>query len=181
MLKSSLKQLAERYLVAVGPIFGTVLLGTLLIWITIGLGGLLYVTGRIIVSVYTIGRAAYEGGIVEIALAVVIAIFLVLSVLLVRSTRRLWQQQQRQRWRAQRALTGLEERLFPGEARAVYLEDLRERLALRALESMEKQVLGATQSEELTHEERIVELETRTTGRAPAGAPNQTDEARDKR
>ena len=151
--------LVEKYLERVGPRLSTILLLTLLIWICIALGVVLYALGMGIYRTVMVTREAFDGDLRVILLALVIWIFVLLSLPLAWATRRVWQQHQSERWGAEGALDRVEKELYPDEHRAKYTENARERLALRSLEAMELKALGRLQSADLTVEERIIAME----------------------
>jgi hypothetical protein len=150
--------LIERYLERIGPRRSTVLLLTLLVWICIALGVVLYATGMGVYRTVLITREAFEGDLVDILLAASIWIFVLLSIPLAWAARRVWQAHRAEGWGSEAALDRVEKHLFPAEHRVDYTENARERLALRSLEAMEIDLLGENQSTDLTVEERIIAL-----------------------
>jgi hypothetical protein len=151
--------LVEKYLERVGPRLSTVLLLTLLIWICIALGVVLYALGMGIYRTVMVTREAFDGDLRVILLAVVIWVFVLLSLPLAWATRRVWQGHRSERWGSEGALDRVEKELYPDEHRANYTENARERLALRSLEAMELKAFGKLQSTDLTVEERIIAME----------------------
>ena len=150
--------LIEKYLERVGPRVSTILLLTLLVWICIALGVILYALGMGAYRTVMITWEAFDGEPRVILLAAVIWIFVLLSLPLGWAARRVWRQHRNERWGSEGALDRIERQLFPDEHRADYTENARERLALRSLEAMELEVLGKLQSSDLAVEERIIAL-----------------------
>lgn len=157
--------LVEKYLERVGPRLSTILLLTLLIWICIALGVVLYALGMGAYRTVMITREAFDGDPRVILLAVVIWVFVLLSLPLAWAARRVWQEHRSERWGSEGALDRVEKELFPDEHRANYTENARERLALRSLEAMEMEALGKLQSADLTVEERIIAMEAHLASR----------------
>jgi len=151
--------LIEKYLERVGPRVSTILLLTLLVWICIALGVVLYALGMGAYRTVMITREAFDGELRVILLAAVIWVFVLLSLPLGWAARRVWRQHRSERWGSEGALDRIEKQLFPDEHRADYTENARERLALRSLEAMEMKVLGKLQSSDTTVEERIIAME----------------------
>jgi hypothetical protein len=160
-----LTHLVEKYLERVGPRLSTILLLTLLIWICIALGVVLYALGMGAYRTVMITREAFDGDPRVILLAVVIWVFVLLSLPLAWAARRVWQEHRSERWGSEGALDRVEKELFPDEHRANYTENARERLALRSLEAMEMEALGKLQSADLTVEERIIAMEAHLASR----------------
>jgi hypothetical protein len=160
-----LTHLVEKYLERVGPRLSTILLLTLLIWICIALGVVLYALGMGAYRTVMITREAFDGDPRVILLAVVIWVFVLLSLPLAWAARRVWQEHRSERWGSEGALDRVEKELFPDEHRANYTENARERLALRSLEAMEMEALGKLPSADLTVEERIIAMEAHLASR----------------
>lgn len=151
--------LIEKYLERIGPRLSTILLLTVLIWICIALGVVLYALGMGVYRTIMITREAFSGDLRVILTAVVIWIFVLVSLPVGWAARRVWQEHRSERWGSEGALDRVERQLFPHEDRANYTENARERLALRSMEAMESKVLGEPQTSDLTVEERIIALE----------------------
>jgi len=166
-----LTHLIEKYLDRVGPRLSTVLLLTLLVWISIALGVVLYAVGMGIYRIVMITREAFGGDLREIALATAIWIFVLLSIPLAWAARYVWREHRSERWGAEGAIDRLQKQLFPDQHRDNCTDNARERLALRSLEAMEMEVLGELQSTDLTVEERIIALEAHTAARAAPPEP----------
>jgi hypothetical protein len=162
--------LVEKYLERVGPRLSTILLLTLLVWICIALGVVLYALGMGVYRTVMITREAFDGEPRVILLSVVIWVFVLLSLPLGWAARRVWQEHRGERWGSEGALDRLERQLFPDEQQANYTENARERLALRSLSAMELEVLGELQSSDLTIEERVIALESRMASREEEGS-----------
>ena len=156
------RPLVEKHLAEAGPNYGSLLLITLLLWVTVVLGVLLYAAAM---GVWTVARwswAARSLEPVDVSVAVVLWAFLALSALLAKNLRRIWLQRRDERWAAEVGLTRIEERAFPGQPTTAYLEEPRERLAHRGLEDLERRLLGKLQSEDLGVEERLIALDRAT-------------------
>ena len=170
--------LIEKYFAKAGKRHSAVLLLTLLVWTSMALGVVLYFSATALYQVYVVTRAAFDGGTTEILLAVAVWVFILLSVPLVRGVRTVWLEHRNERRQADVALTKLSDRLYPNEPKTAYLEDPRERLALRALEAMEREVLGAPQATELSLESRLIALEERAAGKGKAAQVTPTEAER---
>jgi hypothetical protein len=160
-----LTHLIEEYLDRIGPRRSTIILLTLLIWICIALGVILYAMGMGIYRTVMITREAFAGDLPDILLAAAIWILVLLSIPLAWAARRVWQAHRAERWGSEAALDRVEKHLFPTEHRVDYTENARERLALRSLEAMELELLGEHQSTDLTVEERVIALATNVASR----------------
>ncbi len=156
-----MNQLIERYLHRAGTRYGTVLLFTLLIWFAVFLGLFFYAAGLAVIGAARVTIAAWRGTYAEIAMAAVLWLVILMLIPVVRGVRSVWRERNEQRYKASAALTALEKKLLPGEGRKAYIEHPQERLALHTIEMLEKKVLGDVQSEEMTLEERILELDRR--------------------
>ena len=156
-----MNQLIERYLHRAGTRYGTVLLLTLLIWFAVFLGLFFYAAGLAVIGAAGVTIAAWRGSYAEIAMAVVLWLLILMLIPVVRGLRSVWRERNEQRYKASTALTVLEKKLFPDEGRRAYIENPQERLARHTLEMLEKQVLGEVQSEDMTLEERLLELDRR--------------------
>lgn len=164
-------RLLEKYLAQLGQRRGMLLLATILIWVSIllalvayaaGAGALMVarVTGnayRAIAEIVT--DRAYGGDPWAIFLGAVVWILLLLSIFPLRALRYVVRERRLQEVRAQKALTGVEERLFPRDKRTSGAVPARERLARRALDEIETQLLGEPQPADLTLEERLIQLQ----------------------
>lgn len=157
-MRSLLTPVTERYLARLGAKAGTILLLTLLVWVSIGLGIVLYVTGRGILAVALLTRAAFDGPL-RMAVAAAVWVFLALTAWLAWGLYGLWREHRRERWDADAALCRLERRLFATKRKPGGPEGPRERLAARALGPIEERLLGAPQASEKTIEERLIELD----------------------
>ncbi len=113
---------------------------------------------------------------VPIAIAVVAWVIALLWLMLMVAARDLYLQWRARRWGAERALDQIEERLFPGDS-SRYLQRTRDRLALRGLESIERQLTGipdsgkATASKDAALEERTIELGEAAAAANPPAEP----------
>ena len=156
-----MNQLIERYLHRAGTRYGTVLLLTLLIWFAVFLGLFFYAAGLAVIGAAGITIAAWRGTYAEIAMAVVLWLLILMLIPVVRGLRSVWRERNEQRYKASAALTVLEKKLLPDEGRRAYIGNPQERLARHTLEMLEKKVLGEVQSEDMTLEERLLELDRR--------------------
>lgn len=156
--------LTERYLDRVGPRTGILLLVTLLLWISALLGVLVYAVGAGLFALYLATRSAVQGDVTSMVIAAILWIFLLLSIPLFRGLLALWRERREQRLDAEPALSRLEKGLHGTVWKSDAREGPRERLAILALEAMERQALGETLSPDLTIEERILELDRRRQG-----------------
>ncbi len=156
-----MNQLIERYLHRAGTRYGTVLLLNLLLWFAVFLSLFFYAAGLAIIGAARVTIAAWRGTYAEIAMAAVLWSLILMLIPVVRGFRSVWRERNEQRYKASAALTALEKKLLPGEGRKAYIENPQERLALHTLEMLEKKVLGDVRSDDMTLEERILELDRR--------------------
>lgn len=160
----------EKYLEQLGERRGMLLLAAILIWVSILLAVYAYGLGVGVIAVWRVSYGAYQA-IVEIVtdrgyggdpwaifVGAVIWVLLILLIFPLRAARIVWRTHRRQQMQAQKALTKVEERLFPAAARTSNVNSARDRLAHRALDDIETRVLGAPQPAELTVEERLINL-----------------------
>lgn len=146
------------------------LLAAILVWVSILLAVYAYGIGMGLVAIWRVSQSAYRA-MVEIVtdrayggdrwaifMAAVVWLLLILLVFPLRAARVVWRNHMRQQRQAQKALTKVEERLFPADQRTSTVHGARDRLAHRALEEIETRVLGAPQPAELTVEERLIKL-----------------------
>ena len=110
--------LVEKYLDRAGPRLSTILLLTLLIWICIALGVVLYALGMGVYRTVMITREAWDGELRVILLAVVIWVFVLVSLPLGWAARSVWQGHRSERWGSEGALDRVEKILFPHENRS---------------------------------------------------------------
>jgi len=147
------------------------LLATILIWVSILLALVAYaagagalMVGRVSVNAYRaiveiVTDRAYGGDPWAIFLGAVVWIVLLLSIFPLRALAWVMREGRLQEVRAQKALSGVEERLFPRDRRTSSAEPARERLARRALDEIETELRGEPQPADLTIEERLVRLQ----------------------
>lgn len=154
----------EKYLTRIGPRAGAVLLVTLLLWASIVAAAALYGLGMGIYGIWLVTWAAIDADPLDVALAVAVWVFVGLTAYLIRAAVALWRQYDEERWRSEQALSRLEKSLDSRVWKADDERGHRERLAERALESMEATVLGTPQPADLTVEERLLELDRRVSG-----------------
>ncbi len=155
----ALRRLVERYLAEAGTRTAWVLMATFVAWGIIAIAIVLYATLSGVRIVWSVTRAAIGGGAINIALAVTVWLFAALTLVLAAAGRDLWLRWRDQRWAAESALDSLEPRLYPDHESTAHLERVRDRLAVRALESMEQRVLGRPVARDVGIEERLIDLE----------------------
>ena len=166
-----MRHLVEKYVADVGTKTGVLLLGTLLVWVTIVLAVALY---ALLMGVWTITWltwAVVGGGGTQIIVAIVLWIFLGLSLLLARAMRSLWLARRSERWRAETALDALEKWLLSDRPVPPHGAGLRERLSVRAVEALELEVSGAARGAEATIEDRLIDLASQSRPDARSGDP----------
>ncbi len=155
----ALRRLVEHYLAEAGPKTACVLMSTFVAWAIIAIAALLYAALSGFRIVWSATRAPFDGGAVDIALAAVFWIFVGMTVVLAAAGRDLLLRWRSQRWNAEIALANLEKRLFSAHQSTAHIERVRDRLAARALESMEHRILGEPVSKDVGIEERLIELD----------------------
>jgi hypothetical protein len=161
----------EKYLEQLGERRGMLLLAAILVWVSIllaiivyGLGVGALAVGRISMNAYQAideiaTDRAYGGNRWMIFLGVVVWLLLILLIFPLRAARIVLRTHRRQQMQAQKALTRVEERLFPAGRRSSSVNNPRDRLAHRALDEIETRVLGEPQPADLTVEERLINLD----------------------
>jgi hypothetical protein len=112
--------------------------------------------------------AVVSGAPVDIAVAIGLWAFLLLTLPLVRAGISAWRAWQDERWEAKVALDQLEDQLFPDTPNTRHLNSPRERLAQRALENLELRVFGQPQQEGDGFEARLSALARQAKKRPPA-------------
>lgn len=155
----ALRRLVERYLIEAGPKTAWVLMGTFVAWAIIAIAAALYATLTGFRIVWEVSWAIRRGGVVDIVLAVALWTFVALTAVLAAAGRDLWLRWRSQRWSAESAFDNLDQRLFSTRGSTAHLEHLRDRLAVRALESMEERILGKPVSRDVGIEERLIDLD----------------------
>lgn len=163
----ALRRLVERYLIEAGPKTAWVLMGTFAAWAIITIAAALYAALIGFRIVWAISRAVMDGGTVDIVLAVALWTFIALTAVLAAAGRDLWIRWRTQRWSAESAFDKLDQRLFAARGSTAHLERVRDRLAVRALESMEERILGMPVSRDVGIEERLIELDSASTSGLP--------------
>ena len=163
-------RILEKYLAQLGQRRGMLLLASILIWVSILLALIAYaagagalMAGRVTVNAYRaiveiVSDRAYGGDLWAIFLGAVVWIVLLLSIFPLRALGYVVRERRLQEVRAQKALTGVEERLFSRDKRTSSANPARQRLARRALDEMETELLGDPQPADLTIEERLIQL-----------------------
>jgi type VI protein secretion system component VasK len=166
-----LLRIFEKYLEKLGERRGMLLLAAILVWVSILLAIYVYALGVGVLAAWRLSESAYRaiGEIVAdrayggdrwaVFMGVLVWLLLILLVFPLRAARRVWSDYRRQQIQAQKALTKVEERLFPVGERSSNVHSAQERLARRALDEIETRVLGAPQPADLTIEERLLKLD----------------------
>ena len=160
----------EKYLEQLGERRGMLLLAAILIWVSILLAVYAYGLGMGIIAIGRLSQNAYEalreiaadraygGDRWAIFMGFLAWALLLLLIFPLRAARRVWKTHRREQMLAQKALTQVEERLYPADQRSSAVHSPQERLARRALDDIETRVLGEPQPADLTIEERLIEL-----------------------
>ncbi len=155
----ALRRLVESYLLEAGTRTAWMLMATFVAWGIIAVAIVLYASLSAVRIVWATTRAAIGGGAVNITLAIVIWLFVGLTLVLAAAARDVWLRRRDQRWAAETALDNLESLLYPDSNSTAHLERVRDRLAVRALESMEQRVPGRAISKDVGIEARPVALD----------------------
>jgi len=161
----------EKYLEQLGERRGMLLLAAILIWVSILVAVYAYGIGVGVLAVGRVSRSAYQA-ITELAtdrayggdpwaifMGAVVWLLLIVLIFPLRAAFKVRRMHVRQEIAAQKALTAVEEKLFPAGQRSSNVHSPRDRLAHRALDEIETRVLGEPQSAELTVEERLINLD----------------------
>lgn len=160
----------EKYLEKLGERRGMLLLAAILVWVSILLAIYVYALGIGVLATWRLSENAYRaiseivadraygGDRWAILMGTVVWLLLILLIFPLRAARRVWRDYRRQRTQAQKALTTVEERLFPAAERSSNVHTPQERLARRALDDIETRTRGAPQPADLTIEERLIKL-----------------------
>jgi len=160
----------EKYLEKLGERRGMLLLAAILIWVSILLAIYAYGLGVGVLAVWRLSRDAYQaigemvanraygGDRWAVFIGVLVWLLLILLIFPLRAARQVRRTYRRQQMQAQKALTKVEEGLFPVDQRSSNVHSPQERLARRALDDIETRVLGEPQPADLTVEERLVKL-----------------------
>ena len=147
------------------------LLAAILVWVSILLAIYAYALGIGVLAAWRLSENAYQaiseivddraygGDRWAILMGAVVWLLLILLIFPLRAARRVWRDYRRQQAQAQKALTKVEERLFPAGERSSNIHTPQERLARRALDDIETRTLGAPQPADLTIEERLIKLD----------------------
>jgi len=136
-------------------------------WSSIAVAVVVWALAKGLIESLWITLAIASGKAIDIAVALGLWSFLLLTVPLVRAAVRMWKAWQDERWEAKIALDQLEERLFPQAPSTRHLDSPRERLAQRAMEDLELRVLGAPQPDGVGCEVRLIELARQEKRRPP--------------
>ena len=91
--------------------------------------------------------AVASGDPVDIAVAIVLWVVLLITIPLLRAVREIWKAWQDERWTAHVAINELEAQLPDQSHNSRHLDSPHERLALRGLEALETEFLGAPATE----------------------------------
>lgn len=160
----------EKYLEKLGERRGMLLLAAILVWVSILLAIYVYALGIGVLAAWRLSENAYQaiseivadraygGDRWAIFMGALVWLLLILLVFPLRAARHVWRDHRRQQMQAQKALTKVEERLFPAGGHSSNVHTAQERLARRALDDIETRALGAPQPADLTIEERLIRL-----------------------
>ena len=136
-------------------------------WSSIAVAICVWALAKGLLETLWITLAIASGSPTDIAVAIGLWAFLLLTVPLVRAGISVWKAWQDERWEAKVALDQLEDELFPGAANTRHLDSPRERLAQRALDALELKVFGAPRQEAGGYEARLGELARHAKRRPP--------------
>lgn len=153
-----MRHLIEQHLEHIGPRRSLLLITMAIAWSSIAVAIVAWALAKGLMESLWITVAVTSGSPVDIAVAIGLWAFILLTVPLARAAVRVWKEWQDERWEAKLALDQLEEQLFPGTPNTRHLDNPRERLAERALEQLELRVFGAPQHEGGGCEARLREL-----------------------
>jgi len=157
----------EQHLERIGPRRSLLLITMAIAWSSIAVAVVVWALVKGLMASLWITLAVASGSPIDIAVAVGLWAFLLLTVPLARAGIGVWKAWQDERWEAKTALDQLEERLFPDAPSTRHLDSPRERLAQRAMEELELSVLGAPQPEGSGCEARLIELANHEKRRPP--------------
>jgi len=161
------RHLIEQHLERIGPRRSLLLITMAIAWSSIAVAVVMWALAKGMIESLWITLAIASGEAIDIAVAVGLWAFLLLTVPLARAALRIWKAWQDERWEAKTALDRLEERLFPDAPSTRHLDSARERLAQRAMEELELRVLGASQPEGIGCEARLIALAQHEKRRPP--------------
>lgn len=162
-----MRHLIEQHLELIGPRRSLLLITMAIAWVSIAVAVVVWALAKGLMESLWITLAIASGEAIDIAVAVALWSFFLLTVPLVRAAVRMWKAWQDERWEAKTALDQLEERLFPDAPSTRHLNNPRERLAQRTMEELEIRVLGAPQPEGVGCEARLIELARHEKRRPP--------------
>ncbi len=162
-----MRHLIEQHLERIGPRRSLLLITMGIAWSSIAVAVVLWALAKGLMESLWITLAIARGNPVDIAVAIGLWTFLLLTVPLIRAGLAIWKAWQDERWEAKTALDQLEEQLFPGTPNTRHLDSPRERLAERALDELELRVFGSPQQEGGACEARLRELAQHAKRRPP--------------
>ena len=161
------RHLIEQRLESIGPRRSLLLITMAIAWSSIAVAIVVWALAKGLMESLWITLAVISGDPSDIAVAIGLWAFILLTVPLVRAGLGVWREWQDERWEAKVALDQLEEQLFPGAPNTRHLDSPRERLAQRALEELELRVFGAPRQEGGACEARLSELAQHAKRRPP--------------
>ncbi len=161
------RHLIEQNLESIGPRRSLLLVTMAIVWASITVAIVVWALAKGVMETLWITLAIASGSPIDIAVAIGLWAFILLTVPLVRAGLGVWRKWQDERWEAKVALDQLEEQLFPGAPNTRHFDSPRERLAQRALEELERRVFGAPRQEDGACEARLKELAQHARRRPP--------------
>lgn len=162
-----MRHLIEQHLERIGPRRSLLLVIMAIAWASIAVAIAVWGLAKGLIESLWITLAVASADPVDIAVALALWTFLLLTVPLVRAVREVWKARQDERWEAHNALNQLEEKVFPAAPSTRHLASPRERLAQRAMDDLELRVLGTPQAEGSGCEERLIDLARQEEERPP--------------
>ncbi len=163
-----MRHLIEQHLERIGPRRSLLLTVMAITWGSIAVAVVVWAFAKGLMESLWITLAVISGNPVDIAVAIGLWAFLLLTVPLVRAAMTIWKTLQDERWEAKLALDQLETRLFDAASSTRHLTSSRDRLAERALADLELRILGEAQPEEGGCEARLVALDRKDKSRPDA-------------
>jgi len=161
------RHLIEQHLEHIGPRRSLLLITMAIAWSSIAVAVVVWAVAKGLLETLWITLSIASGAAIDIAVAIGLWAFLLLTVPLVHAGVGMWKTWQDERWEAKTALDQLEEQLFPDTASTRHLDSPRERLAQHALEDLELRVFGAPQREGSGCDARLSELARHAKRRPP--------------
>lgn len=138
-----MRHLVERHLERVGSRRAFLLTVLAILWGSVAVAVVVWAIGKGVMESVWITLAVASGEFVDIAVAIVLWTVLLITIPLVKAVREIWQAFQDERWAAHVALNELEAQLPDQGRNSRHLDNPHDRLALRGLEALETEFLGA--------------------------------------